>query len=108
MKNYLMIDSQGSFEAASTADFFALACDLKRQGGAVEIMLVQNGVMAARAGAKDDALSLALKAGVQVLADDLSMRERALSNGVLARGVKPAPISTVVERMAAGWNVIWH
>jgi predicted peroxiredoxin len=108
MRNYLMIDSRGTFEAASATGFLALACELKRQGDAVEIMLVQNGVMTAREGVKDDALALALKAGIPVWADDLSMKERALGTGALARGVKAAPISTVVERMAAGWNVIWH
>lgn len=107
MKNYLFIESESAFEAAGAPQVFALARELKQQGDAVEILLVQNGVMAARAGAKADGLSAALQAGIAVMADDLSMRERALKPGDLARGVTAAQIGAVVERMAAGWNVIW-
>jgi predicted peroxiredoxin len=108
MKQYLFIESQGAFDAAEAPKFFALARDLKQQGSTVEILLVQNGVMPARAGAKADGLGAALQAGIAVFVDEMAMRERALKEGDLARGVKPAPIKTVVERMAAGWNVIWH
>ena len=108
MKSYLFIESQSAFEAADTPHVFALACDLSKQGNKVEIFLVQNGVMAARTGAKSGGLDTALQAGVAVSADDFSMRERALAASSLARGVKPAAIGRVIERMAEGWNVIWH
>ncbi|MEQ1865276.1 MAG: sulfur reduction protein DsrE [Micropepsaceae bacterium] len=108
MKRYLLIESESAFEAAGAPQVFALACELKRQGDAVEILLVQNGVMPARAGAKADGLGAALQAGIPVMADEFSMKERALPAEALARGVRPAPISTVVSRMASGWNVIWH
>lgn len=107
MKNYLLIESEGVFAAASAAQFLALANDLKQEGNTVEILLVQNGVMSARAGAKGS-LGLALKAGIPVLADEMSMRERALKSSDLLGGVAPAKIATVVARMADGWNVIWH
>lgn len=48
MKHYLFIESESVFEAAGAPGFFALARELKQQGDAVEILLVQNGVMAAR------------------------------------------------------------
>jgi intracellular sulfur oxidation DsrE/DsrF family protein len=108
VKQYLFIESEGTFAAADAPQFFALARDLKQQGNAVEILLVQNGVMSARAGANADGLGLVLQAGVAVLADAMSMRERALGASDLVAGVKPAQIGTVVERMGAGWNVIWH
>ena len=108
MKRYLLIESESAFEAADTPQFFALALSLKQQGDTVEILLAQNGVMPARAGAKADALAGVVQAGIAVIADDMAMKERALKPSDLARGVKPAPIGIVVERMAAGWNVIWH
>jgi predicted peroxiredoxin len=108
MKQYLFIESEGAFEVASAPHFFALARELKQSGNRVEILLVQNGVMPARAGAKADGLAAALQAGIPVMADDMALKERALKAGDLARGVRPAPIRTIVERMADGFNVIWH
>lgn len=108
MRNHLLIESQGEYEAKSAQAFLAMAAALKRQGGGVEIMLVQNGVMPARAGASGEALTDALKAGVGVWADEFSLRERALPAASLMAGVSAAPLQKVIERMAQGWNVIWH
>lgn len=108
MKDYLFIESRGTFESAGAASFLGLARDIARQGGKVEIFLVQNGVMPARAGAKSEALSAALQSGISVLADEFSLKERALSREQLAKGVKPAPIGTVIDRMADGWKILWH
>ena len=45
---------------------------------------------------------------IEVLADDFSLRERGISSAGLIGGVRAAPIDSVVERMAAGWNALWH
>lgn len=106
MKQYLFIESEAAFGAAGRS--LALARDLAAHGAKVEIMLVQNAVMSARAGAKAEALGQAIKAGIAVWADDFAMKERALARGQLARGVNPAALGTVIERMAGDWNVIWN
>jgi predicted peroxiredoxin len=106
--NYLFIESQGAFASATVPAFFALASDLVRQGDKVEIFLVQNGVMVARTGARAPELSNVVRSGLPVLADEFSLKERALSPAQLAGGVKPAGIDFVIDRMAAGWKVIWH
>lgn len=108
MKKYLLIESQGEFDAESARDCFALASALHRQGAEVEIMLVQNGVTQARAGAKAAGLMNVLSASVKVLADEYSMRERALAPIDLMNGVRAAPIGYVIERMTDGWNVMWY
>lgn len=108
MKSYLLIESQGEHEAAGVAQFLELAEALGRKGDRVEVMLVQNGVIAARKGAKADALERLIRAGVTVCADEFSLRERALPEKSLKKGVKPAPIGQIIDRMAEGWNVIWH
>jgi predicted peroxiredoxin len=108
MKSYLLIESQGAFDAASAPAFLMLARDLAREGSKVEILLIQNGVMPARKGAKADSLAAAMQAGVTVWADKFSMKERALAHDGLSPGVKPAAIGMVADRMADGWNVIWH
>ena len=108
MKRYLLIESRGVFEAADTANYTALAAGLAREGAKVEIMLVQNGVIPARKGAKAESLTAAIQAGIPVWADEFAMKERALVPKDLVAGVKQAAIGTVVDRMADGWNVIWH
>jgi predicted peroxiredoxin len=107
MKRYLLIESRG-FEAADTANHTALAAALVREGAKVEIMLVQNGVIPARKGARAESLIAAIQAGIPVWADEFAMKERALAPKDLVAGVKQAAIGTVVDRMADGWNVIWH
>ena len=53
-----------------------------------------------------DGIERALKAGVEVYADDFSLRERGIE--VPVRGVKAASIDIVIDHMAAGWSPIWH
>ena len=108
MKHYLFVESQSAFEAADTPQFFTLAHDLAAQGNKVEVLLVQNGVMAARAGAKAESVTATLKAGIAVMADEFAMKERAVTRAALVRGVNPTAIQAVIDRMADGWNVIWH
>lgn len=106
MKNYLLIDSRGEYEAVDSRDFFELAAELKRCGDTVEILLVQNGVLPARAGAKADALTAAVRAGIPIFAESFAIKERAI--GPLPKCATEAPLSIVIDRMAQGWNVIWH
>ena len=37
-----------------------------------------------------------------------ALYERGIAPDNLIGGVKAAPIDAVVERMAAGWNALWH
>lgn len=108
MKNYLLIESQGAFDIAGAPEFVALARDLARQGNKVEVFLVQNGVMPARAGARGEYLAAAVQAGIPIWADDFSMKERALAREQLMRGVTPSGIGTVIDRLGDGWSVLWH
>ena len=80
---------------------------LRRAGSDVTLFLVQNGVLPARAGADGDALHEALAAGVEVLVDDFSLRERGIGERDVARGVKPAPIDVVAARLADAWKVLF-
>ncbi len=107
MPNYLLIESRDPFTSPAVAGHVELAVGLRRAGSAVTLYLVQNGVLPARAGADGDALHEALAAGVEVLADDFSLRERAIGEGDIARGVKPASIAVVAGRLADAWKVLF-
>lgn len=108
MTEYLLIESRGPFESNDLERYCGLAVDLRRAGHDVALFLVQNAVMAVRSGARTSGLDQAIKADVNVLADDFSLRERGIPLASVTPGVKPAPIDVVVERLAAGCKAIWH
>jgi predicted peroxiredoxin len=108
MSGYLLIESRDPFESAATADLLGLADDLAKAGNRVTLFLVQNGVLPARPGKYSGLLTLTAKAGVEVLADDFSLRERGIPVSRLADGVKPAPLSVVIDQLAEGRKTIWH
>jgi sulfur relay (sulfurtransferase) complex TusBCD TusD component (DsrE family) len=106
-KNYLIIVSEDPFEMPTARRAGELALQLKRRGHDVALYLVQNGVLASRSRANGDALTAAIASAVEVMADDFSMRERGIESNELRPGVVTAPIDTVVNRLAAGWNTLW-
>ena len=108
MADYLLIESRDPFESGDTGFCHDLACRLAAAGDKVTVFLVQNGVLPARAGAQAPGLGAVLDAGVEVLADEFSLRERGIAAGRLRPGIRPASLDTIVDRMAAGSKAIWH
>jgi predicted peroxiredoxin len=107
MSDYLLIGSRDPFESHDVARLYALAGNLAGAGGKVTLFLVQNGVLAARDCARSDALSEVAGNGVEVLADEFSLRERGISPDTLVSGVAAAPLDVVIDRMAEGRKAIW-
>ena len=107
MGQYLLIESQDSFSSNAAQEHVELAVALKRAGNDVTLYLVQNGVLPSRSGADGEALHEAIAAGIEVLADDFSLSERGITDRDVARGVRPASIDAVVERLAASWKVMF-
>jgi hypothetical protein len=105
--SYLLIESRDPFSTQAVHGHVELAVALRRAGAPVALYLVQNGVLPCRAGADGDALHEALAAGVEVLADEFSLRERGIGEADVARGVRSAPIGAVVERLAQSWKVLF-
>lgn len=108
MNKYLLIESRDPFESNDVSYFYDLATKLVREGNEVTLFLVQNGVLAARQSARSDALRTVAEAGVQVLADDFSLRERGIPGSRLVAGVNPAPLDMVIDQMAEGRKALWH
>lgn len=107
MARYLLIESRDPYESNDVPGFYELASDLARGGNEVTLFLVQNGVLATR-GVRSAALRSVADAGVQVLADDFSLRERAIAAGKLPAGVKASPLDVVIDQLAEGRKAIWH
>jgi intracellular sulfur oxidation DsrE/DsrF family protein len=108
MNRYLLIESRDPFESHDVGRLCDLAAGLKQAGHDVAVFLVQNGVLPARRDARRDGLQRLLDAGIDVHADEFSLRERGIARAGLAERVQPAPIDLVIERMEAGWSTIWH
>lgn len=108
MSSYMLISSRDPFECGDTEGFYQIAIDLKAKGRDVTLFLVQNGVLPARNSAESKALRHAIGAGVKVLADDFSLRERALDKVALADGITEASLERVVDALAAGTKTLWH
>jgi hypothetical protein len=107
MARYLFIESRSPWESGDVAYCYELARGLAEAGHDVTLYLVQNGVLPARKGARDVGLPAA-GSKVEVLADDFSLRERAMVAQGLAAGVNPASIDRVVDLLAGGARAVWH
>ena len=109
MAKYLLIASRDPFADNDVGHYYDLASGLARDGNEVTLFLVQNGVLPARRGARTNAdLAAVAAAGVTVLADDFSLRERAIVGERLADGITPAPLDTVIDQMADGAKTMWN
>lgn len=108
MGRYLLVESRDPFDSADVQNLYDLASDLVRDGHEVTLFLVQNGVLPARLSGKSASLAALSDAGVEVLADDFSLRERGIASERLAPGVAPAPLEVVVDHLADGRKAIWH
>jgi predicted peroxiredoxin len=108
MAKYLFIESRDTFDSVDAATYHTLAADLVKEGNEVTLFLVQNGVLPARPSTRSKALSDAAAAGVEVLADDFSLRERGINSEKLATGIKAAPLEIVIDQLADGRKAIFH
>lgn len=107
MAKYLLIESRDPFEAKGVAGDLELATGLAESGNDVTLFLVQNGVLETRRNARFEMLDGVLASGVEVLADDFSLRERGIRQSELKDGIEPAPLDVVVDQLAEGSRTIW-
>jgi predicted peroxiredoxin len=107
MAKYLLIESRDPFEVNDVLYYYDLAAALAQEGD-VTLFLVQNGVLPARRSAQSRRLTGLAQAGVRVLADEFSLRERGIRADRLAEGVAPAPLDVVIDQLAEGRKALWH
>jgi predicted peroxiredoxin len=107
MESYLLFESQDPLESAQVPRHYELAAALKKAGNQVTLFLVQNGVLGARRALRSEAVLGLVAAGVEVLADDFSLRERGVNASRLSPGVKVATIDDALDQFAAGRKALW-
>jgi len=110
MPGYLLIESRDLFECADSRHFFDLAQSLARDKASapVTLFLVQNGVFPARRCEHSPAIAALKKGGVEVLADEFSLKERGIKGASLIPEVKSAQLDVVLDQMEQGRKVLWH
>jgi sulfur relay (sulfurtransferase) complex TusBCD TusD component (DsrE family) len=108
MSKYLLIESRDPFDSTDVERYYELARNLAGDGHQVTLFLVQNGVLPARRSSKSELLTRTAKAGVEILVDDFSLRERGIGVDRLAEGVNPAPLDVIVDQLADGRKALWH
>ncbi len=108
MSNYLLIESRDPFDCRDVEGVCWLAGKLAQAGNKVTLFFVQNGTMIARAGAETVDLAPLAASGVEVLADEFSLRERGIESAQLADSIKPAPLEVIIDHLATGSKTIWH
>ena len=107
MTEYVLIESRDSFESRDTEFVEQTAIAIKERGHRVTVFLLQNGVFAARKTAAR--LQRLTDAGVILLADDFSLRERGITAAELAHGVQESGINTLVDTITQpNTKAIWH
>lgn len=107
MSRYVFIESRDPFESRDTRFTEETAVSVKERGHEVTVFLVQNGVLAARNSA--GRLDRLAEAGVTVLADDLSLRERGIKTDELAPGIREAGIEALVDALVQeNTKALWH
>ena len=108
MAHYLFIESRDPYESVDTASWWDLLRGVKARGNEATLFLVQNGVLPTRAGARHaEALRDVAQRGITVLADEFSLRERAIDR--LVDGVRPAGIGALVQLLRTrGVKALWH
>ena len=105
---YVLIETRDPFESAEVDEMFELATRLAEHS-AVSVYLVENGVMPLRATSSAASTITALATRVTVLADDFSLRQRAIGASDLVPGVASASIDNLVELITTpGCKAMWH
>src|ERR1700682_3923107 len=109
MSRYLFIESRDPFESCDTRFVEETATALKERGQDVTVFLVQNGVLAARKNGRENYLGRLAGAGVTMLADDFSLRERGIQTAELTAGIQQSNIEALVDALVQGnTKAIWN
>jgi sulfur relay protein TusB/DsrH len=107
MSRYVFIESRDPFESRDTEFVHETAMSVRERGHDVTLFLVQNGVLAARN--NHGPLKHLAAAGVTLLADDLSLRERGIKSEDLPQSIKESTVEELVEAIVQEkTKAIWH
>ena len=108
MAKFLIVESRDLMEYRDGEFALELASGLKKKGHETTLFLVENATLAARKGSEASSKLTALsKEGVKVLAEDLSLQIRGVTEQ--AEGVSESNMDTLADLILNGSDqVIWY
>ena len=105
---YVLVGGSDPLETIDGRRMYELGAALADNGDDVTVFLVQNGVLACRPGSAGAEQLRALAATTTVVADEFSLRERAIAAGDVVSGVRVAGIDALVDAaMESDRKVVW-
>ncbi|MEA5512085.1 DsrE family protein [Crocosphaera sp. UHCC 0190] len=105
MAKYFLIESQSPFESTEVNNNYQLAADLAASGNEVTLLLIENGVLAARSFVAAQGLTNLNK--VTLLADKFSLDERGIDSSELASNIEVSSVTSIVNAMSQGQKMMW-
>ena len=81
---------------------------LKIYNSHVAVLLVQNGVMPARAGACSKEFDALLNSTVVIIADKFALQQREISSNELKQNIYIGTLEHAIDALLAGHKVIWN
>ena len=109
MISYVFIESRDPFESRDAQFVVDTATALKQHDNAVTVFLVQNGVLGARRNAIGSHLPQLIKAGITLLADGFSLKERGMVATEINPAVKESNVDALVDLLVRdNTKAIWH
>ena len=104
----MVVETRDPFAVRDVEWTAGLLAALRQSGTPCTLVLAENGVLGARAGATPPGLAGLAETGVLILADRFALRERGIEDDELAAGISPTELDVVVDRLAAGGRVLWR
>ena len=109
MISYVFIESRDPFESRDAQFIVDTATALKQHDNEVTVFLVQNGVLGARRNAIGSHLPQLAKAGITLLADTFSLKERGMVSAEISPAVKESSVEALVDLLVReNTKAIWH
>ena len=109
MTSYLIIETRDPFESRDAQFVLDTAIALKQGDNEVTVYLVQNGVLAARRNSVGSHLPQLARAGITLLADDFSLRERGILKTETVSAVRESSVEALVDMLVReNTKAIWH
>lgn len=107
MSSHLLIESRGPMAGPGCASFLTDAATLARTGGRVELLLIQDGVVAAANPQPE--LTALVQAGGRLLIDAFSAAQRALGAADLGVPGRLVDMEEIAGRVLdPTTRVVWH
>ena len=108
MARYLFIESTDPLSNYEDIEWYRYISALSESGHHVSIYYVNEGVTATRAGARTNLPFSMIASGVNLFADEWSIRERGMTDSLLIDGIEITSTFLIVDALASGDHVVWH